>query len=128
MIEMKSFKREDPLDMIPDIAIPSRDESSHGPGSSNPRASLTLPPQVADGGRRSPGLFPHGVVTVHVESPSAAAVDVALSDHESDPFKWIKVDSVPDSPCLDETHSMSPTLRTALVSVTRSNDSLSGLP
>lgn len=123
---MKSFKK-DPIDVIPDISIPCGDDSQADGGQSDIRSSLSLPPQVANDSRLSPGLFPHGVVHVHGENNCSGVGSRELPDPDPDPFRWIQVDSVPGSPICNDSHSMSPTLRTALVSVTRSNDSLSGL-
>lgn len=124
---MKSFKKEDPIDVIPDISIPGGDDSRAKGGQSNTRSSLSLPPQAANDSRLSPGLFPHGVVHVHGENHCSGGESTEIANHDPDPFRWIQVDSIPGSPTCNDTHSMSPTLRTALVSVTRSNDSLSGL-
>ena len=122
---MISFKKEDPIEFVPDMSISRRavcSNQSSDEGDDVQTNQMNLPPRVCQGSTTSENFTDAGgMADMKAESHHRAICEVHVPDLHGDPLKWIGLDpAIASSSNHENGHDMSPTLRTALFSVSRS--------
>jgi hypothetical protein len=128
---IRSFRKQDPVVDIPEISIGSDHANQWTAGSAVSRKPLR---ETRDSYLPHPSNFDHekGVKVPEVEpdhavssAPRTAVARISNDEHvlPVDPFSFIEAEPVVDEDSVNmESHAMSPTLRTALLSFSSSAD------